>query len=107
VKTSPTRFLALHQYAVLEMDGQLRIFLGVVDGEEKNVNWQGNGMFIKGANLTFGTQLWCKSQCSRFRGVHKHINGDKGIQVWDPGINFKNQYLRILVASLKSLKIWT
>ena len=107
VKISPISILGPHQYAVLETDCKLQTLLGVVDYGEKNVNWQRNGKFIKGANLTFGAQFWCKSQISGFRRVHKYVNGDRGTQAWDPGINFKNQYLRILIASLKSLKSLT
>nr|XP_029150115.1 uncharacterized protein LOC112763463 [Arachis hypogaea] len=73
-KTSLIRFLGPHEYAVLETDGQLRTFLGVVDGKKKNVNWLKNGKFIDGANPTFRAQFWCKSQFSGFRRVHEHVN---------------------------------
>ncbi|RYR66954.1 hypothetical protein Ahy_A03g013161 [Arachis hypogaea] len=74
-------FIGPHQYAILEINYQLKVLLGVLHGGERSAGCQVNPRFFKKANSSFGIQAWCEAQLSGFRrmlGCFKVENSGPG-----------------------------
>ncbi|RYR08674.1 hypothetical protein Ahy_B05g076474 [Arachis hypogaea] len=89
VTISSMSFIGPHQYAILEMDYQLKIFLGLLHGGENGVGSQKSPKLIKKANSSLGIQAWCEAQLSGFRRVLGYYKGK--LIACPSGLRRKNQ----------------
>jgi len=71
----PLSFIGPHQYAILEMDYQLKVLLGLVQGRGKDGGCQKDPRFFKKTNSRSGIQAWCRKQLSDFRRVLGYYKG--------------------------------
>ncbi|RYR20196.1 hypothetical protein Ahy_B03g065290 [Arachis hypogaea] len=89
VVISPMSFIGPHQYAILETNYQLKVFLGLVSGGERSVGSQRTPRIIKKVNSKIRVQAWCRAQSGDFRRMLGCYKGQLG--AFPSGLEHKDQ----------------